>query len=49
MIKKLFDALSWVFIAPMIVILAPIVLPWILLTAVAQLFNKRPTTEESID
>lgn len=44
--KKILDGLSYVFLAPLVLILAPLILPLILLVGFAQLFNTEGLDDE---
>ena len=46
MMKKILDALGYVLIAPMALVLAPLILPLVLLLAVAQLFDTGNSSDE---
>jgi len=44
--KKILDGFSYIFLAPLVLILAPFILPIILLAGFAQLFNTEEFRDE---
>lgn len=44
--KKILDGLSYIFLAPLVLILAPLILPLVFLVGFAQLFNTEDFSDE---